>query len=98
MNLHNPVNKFKVGDKVRCRRPYIQETCPKVGEEFLVTSVYQNAIGFVNNYLPHRQGEHHKRVRSGEVSHWHIFNFELVERAEDIPFNNQMKEILDESV
>lgn len=67
-----PVNPFKVGDKVK----YIIDRCFNLGEEFIVTSVDENRIGFVTNRDYYSD---ESNVNDGESAVWHYECFDLVQ-------------------
>lgn len=71
-------NPFEVGDKVRCVKSQSHEL-PQVGEEFIITFIRNWFIGFQPLYPEY---------------YFYFEEFKLLEKAEDIPFNDQMKDIL----
>lgn len=91
------VNPFKVGDRVRC----IEITgnswfssIPDIGEEFIVTCVRDNFIGFVSKHSPHEEIDYSVFVDKGPdyISYpntkgknacWYFNSFELVESIAD---------------
>lgn len=89
-------NPFEVGDKVRCIVNYYEEetNSPKIGEEYIITCVECECIGFVSKY-PILNDMCHEEIREGKEAWWPYDYFKLIEKAEDIPFNNQMNEILE---
>lgn len=91
-------NSFKVGDRIRCIRSE-EKYEPQVGEEFIITCISKTnpCLGFVSKY-PLITIPYFEPVIQGKEAHWWIWNFQLVERAEDISFNDQMKEIVNESI
>lgn len=86
---------FQIGDRVR-RLYNDDDTGPKKGEEFIITCVDDRAIGFVSQY-PLRERIHldiDVAIKEGKEANWWKWHFELVQSAEDIDFNNRIKEII----
>lgn len=82
------MNPFKVGDKVK----YIGKTIPYLlenGKGYIVMLALKNYIGFNERYFQSDKEE-------GWVDFVKYEYFEIIERFEDIPFNNQMEDIVNE--
>lgn len=90
------MNKFGVGDKIRCIK-YAGRDYPKIGEEYIITCVAYDCIGFVSEYPIATNVMYHEEMRRGTEAWWQCNWFELVQTAEEIAsdkdFNSRMKEI-----
>lgn len=92
------MNPFKVGDRVRFVTNFKYDRSPKNGDEFVITSTFKDLIGFKSSFYLNGDRSIEKEVRCGRTPAYKYEEFVLVMHAEDIEFNEQMEEVLDESV